>query len=41
MEYDAKYLIIVMKNSKFTELVVKYYHVLVFQNGVRETVNQI
>ena len=35
-----KYPIILMKNSKFTELVVKHYK-LVFHNGVRETLNQI
>ena len=41
MEYDAKYPIILTKNSKFTELVVKHDHKLVFHNGVRETLNQI
>ena len=40
MEYDAKYPIILAKNNKFTELVVKHYK-LVFHNGVRETLNQI
>ena len=29
------------KNIKFTELVVKHYHKLVFHNAVRETLNQI
>ena len=41
MEYDAKYPIILPKNSKFTELVVKHYHKLVLRNDVRETLNQI
>ena len=40
MEYDAKYFIILPKNSKFTELVVKH-HKLVFHNDVRETLDQI
>ena len=35
MKYDAKYPIILLKNSKFTELVVKYYNGI--HNGVRET----
>ena len=34
MKYDPKYPIILLKNSKFTELVVKHYHKLVFHNGV-------
>ena len=34
MEYDPKYPIILPKNSKFTELVVKHYQKLVFHNGV-------
>ena len=41
MEYYAKYPIILPKDSKFTELVVKHYHKLVFHNGVSETLNQI
>ena len=41
MEYDAKYPIILPKNSKFTELVVKHYRKLVLHNGVREALNQI
>ena len=41
MEYDAKYPIILPKNSKFTELVVRHYYKLVFQIGVREALNQI
>ena len=41
MEYDPKYPIILPKNSKFTELVVKHYHKLVLRNDVRETLNQI
>ena len=40
MEYDAKYPIILAKNNKFTELVVKHYK-LVFHNGVCETLNPI
>ena len=38
MDYDTKYPIILPKNSKFTESVVKH-HKLVFHNGVRETLN--
>ena len=41
MEYDAKYLIILPRNSTFMELVVKHYRKLVFHNGLRETLNQI
>ena len=41
MKYDAKYPIILPKNSKFTELVIKHYHKLVLRNDVRETLNQI
>ena len=41
MKYDTKYPVILPKSSKFTELVVKYYHKLVFHNGVHETLNQI
>ena len=41
MEHDAKYPIILPKNCKFTELVVKHCHKLVFHNSVRETLNQI
>ena len=41
MDYDVKWPIILPKNSKFTESVVKHDHKLVFHNGVRETLNQI
>ena len=41
MEYNAKYQIILLKNSEFMELVAQYYHKLVSHNGVRETLNQI
>ena len=40
MEYDAKYRLILPKNSKFMELVVKLLS-LVFYNVVRETLNKI
>ena len=41
MENNANYPIILPKNSKFTESVVKHYRKLVFQNIMRETLNQI
>ena len=41
MEYDGKYPIILAKNGKFTELVVKHYHKLVFHNGVHQTLKQM
>ena len=40
MKYDANYPIILLKNSKFMELVVKHYHKLALHNGVHETLNQ-
>lgn len=40
MVYDAKYRIVLPKNSKFMELVVKLLS-LVFYNVVRETLNKI
>ena len=40
MEYDAKYRLILPKNNKFMELVVKSLS-LVFYNVVRETLNKI
>ena len=41
MKYNARYPIILPKNSKFTELVVKRYHKLVFHNGVHQTLKQM
>ena len=41
MVYDAKYRIVLPKNSKFMELVVKHYHKLVLHNDLRETLNQV
>ena len=41
MKYDAKYPVFLPKSCKFTELVVKYYHKLVFHNGLHETLNQV
>ena len=41
MEYAAKYPIILPKNIKFTELVLKHYFTLVLHNGLHETLNQI
>ena len=39
--YDARFPIFLPRDTKFTVLVVQYYHKLVLHNGVKETLNQI